>query len=105
MAMRIPAEFGLLGAMYLVYYGWRAMRLAFEPHADAMLRYAFLYSLGAMLLSFCFIGEFLNPCIPAFIVLLAQVLRAKKAVTIPERAPTSSSAFAPESATPSPGIG
>jgi O-antigen ligase len=84
MVVRIPAEIGLLGTAYLSYYGWKAFKLVFDRgHENAELYYAYLYSLGAMLLSFCFAPEFFNPCITAFIAILAQTLRARQAYKSP----------------------
>ncbi len=89
MVVRILAELGLIGTFFLTYYCWRAFRLALEPNSgDDMLQYAFLYSLGAMLLSFCFAGELLNPCITAFVALLAQRMRLRDAAKVsPSSAP------------------
>lgn len=79
MVVRIPAEIGLLGTVFLLWKGWGALRLALGAMRESIVGSAFLYSIGAMLLSFCFEGALLNPCIPAFIALLAQVQRARAA--------------------------
>lgn len=79
MMLRIPAELGMVGTVYILSRARKALRLIFDRSSpDVMTRTAFAYVSGAMLVIFILDGTLLNSVIPCFIVLLGQLRRKNR---------------------------
>ncbi|MFZ1989598.1 MAG: hypothetical protein WAW96_07470 [Alphaproteobacteria bacterium] len=88
MVLRIPAEIGIAGTAYILYKALGLIKFVLRVDSeDRMAHYAFLYALGAMLLSFTITSEYLSPMISSFVVLLAQLLRKRSAHAVPAESP------------------
>ena len=99
MMLRIPAELGVVGTVFILTRARKALRMIFDYRSpDPMARTAFAYVSGAMLVIFILDGTLLNSVIPCFIALLGQ-LRRKNRGALPvaariEPAPAAAAGFA-----------
>jgi hypothetical protein len=77
MLIRIPAELGVVGTAFILFYGWKALRLAERARLGLpkLCYYTYLFSIGAMLVTFVTDGEYALPTISAFVAILAQTKR------------------------------